>query len=139
MSNKRVSSTDVSEELKEDRLDHERWEQALTEGVVLGQRCGDCEYVTATPSAACVRCGSRTLIVVELPETGTVYTKTTVEVAPGEQGHGYQIAFVDLGEARLLARIADGDRVDIGDKVELKSTREHAGDVAAVFGSAASS
>lgn len=137
MSNERVSRTSVRKALEENHLDHERWEQALTEGVVLGQRCNECEYVTATPSAACVRCGSRTLIVVELPETGTVYTQTTVEVAPDEQGHGYQIAFVDLGEARLLARIADGDCVDIEDTVELNGTREHAGDIAAVFGSAA--
>jgi hypothetical protein len=62
-----------------------------------------------------------------------VYSKTTIEVAPDEQGSGYQIALVDLGDARLLGRIADDERVEIGDQIELEDTRTSAGDVAAVF------
>jgi uncharacterized OB-fold protein len=133
MSKERTHSDVATKAIEENRLNHERWEEALTEGVVLGLRCKDCEYVTATPKAACVRCGSHDLAVVALPETGTVYSKTTIEVAPDEQGSGYQIALVDLGDARLLGRIADDERVEIGDQIELEDTRTSAGDVAAVF------
>lgn len=133
MSNTGVPGEAVERALEEDHLDHERWETALTEGAVLGLRCEDCGYVTATPKAACVRCGSHSVTVTELPDTGTVYTKTTIEVAPTEHGSGYQIALVELADARLLCRIADGDRVDIGEEVALRGTREYAGDTAAVF------
>lgn len=135
MSNTGVPGEAVEKALEEDRLDHERWEQALTEGAVLGLRCEDCGYVTATPKAACVRCGSHLVTVTELPDTGTVYTKTTIEVAPTEHGSGYQIALVELGDTRILGRIADGERVEIGDDVTLRGTREYAGDTAAVFAS----
>lgn len=134
MSRKKTAGA-VENALGEDSLDHESWENALTEGTLLGLRCGECGYVTTTPKAACTRCSSRSVSVVELPDTGTVYTKTTIEVAPEEHGSGYQIALVDLGEARLLGRIADGDHVEIDDEVELAGTYEHAGDTAAVFAS----
>lgn len=134
MSNEGVSTV-VREALEQNHLDYKRWKEALTEGVVLGLRCESCDFVTATPKAGCVRCGSHALTVVELPETGTVYTKTTVEVAPDRHGSGYQIALVELDNARILGRIADGDRVEIGDEVQLQSTYEYAGDTAAVFGS----
>ena len=133
MSNNELSGGAVEDAPEADRLDHERWEEALTEGTVLGLRCEDCGYVTATPKAACVRCGGHSVAVTELPDTGTVYTKTRVEVAPTEHGSGYQIALVELGDARLLGRIADGDCVEIGDEVALRGTREYDDDTAAVF------
>ena len=133
MSSNEPSRGAVEDALKEDRLDHERWAEAVTEGTILGLRCEDCGYVTATPKAACVRCGSHSVAATELPDTGPVYTKTTVEVAPTEHGSGYQVALVELGDARLLGRVADGDRVKVGDEVGLCGTREYAGDTTAVF------
>jgi uncharacterized OB-fold protein len=133
MSQTDAPSQAVETALEENRLNHEIWEEALTDGTVLGLRCEDCEYVTATPKAACPRCGCRSISVVELPDTGTVYTKTTIEVAPEEHGSGYQLALIDLREARLMARIADDDHVEIDDEVELSGTFEYAGDLAAVF------
>ena len=117
----------------DEHLDHERWHTALESGTILGLRCDDCGNVTATPKAGCPRCGSRSTAVVELPERGTVYTKTTVEVAPPEHASGYQIALVDLADARILGRIADGERVSIGDEVRLCGTYTFREDVAAVF------
>lgn len=133
MSKNGASGRTAEEALDQDRLGYERWVDRLTEGAVLGLRCEDCGYVTATPKAACARCGSHSLTVSELPDTGTVYTKTTVEVAPTEQGVGYQVALVELGDARLLGRVADDERVEIGDEVTLSGTCEYAGDTAAVF------
>lgn len=129
-----MSQAAVGTALEENRLDHELWEDALAEGTVLGLRCDNCGYVTSTPKAACTRCGSRSISAIELPDTGTVYTKTTIEVAPQEHGRGYQIALIELGEAKLLGRIAEDCHVEIGDTVELTGTYEHAGDIAAVFG-----
>jgi uncharacterized OB-fold protein len=52
-----------------------------------------------------------------------VYTETTVTVPPAgvEEGQ-YQVAIVQLGEARVMGRIdagRDDTQVDIGDAVEL--------------------
>jgi len=57
--------------------------------------------------------------------TGVVYTETVVHAAPAEfvADAPYQLAIVSLdGGGRLTARIA-GERVTIGDKVELAETR----------------
>jgi len=123
----------VEQALEENQLNHELWEEALADETILGLDCEDCDYVTATPKAACPRCGNRSISVVKLPDTGTVYTKTMIEVAPEEHGSGYQLALIELGEAKFLARIVDEDYVEIGDEVELDGTFEYAGDLAAVF------
>lgn len=101
-----------------DRLTFEEWARALRDGVLLGQRCVECERVAATPTAACGRCGGRAFDEVELPTRGTVHSETTVAVAPEGFDAPYQVAVVDLGETRLLARI-DGEVV-IGDDVALQ-------------------
>ena len=57
---------------------------------------------------------------------GTVYTETVVYTAPPafEKDVPYQVAIVSLDSGgRLTARIK-GERVKIGDKVELVETRE---------------
>lgn len=119
--------------LEADGLTHEEWETALEAGTLLGLECGECEYVTATPKAACVRCGGRSVSPVRLPKRGTVYSKTTIDVAPDAQGSGYQVAFVDVGDARVLGRISDGERVDIEDEVELRGPYEYDDDLAPLF------
>lgn len=115
------------------RLTHAKWEGALVEGALLGLECEECGYVTATPKAACVRCGSRDVNQISLPTTGSVYSKSTIEIAPTAQGSSYQIAFVDVGEARVLGRIVTGERAEIGNRVELCDSYEYDGDVVAVF------
>ncbi len=57
--------------------------------------------------------------------TGVVYTETVVHAAPAEfvADAPYQLAIVSLDSGgRLTARIT-GERVKIGDKVELAETR----------------
>lgn len=116
-----------------DQLTHEQWANALEKESPLGLACSDCGYVSGTPKAACVRCGNRDVSTVDLPTTGTVYSKSTIEVAPGSQGSGYQIALIDLGNARMLGRIADRERVEIDDEVKLTGTYEYEDDIVAVF------
>jgi len=58
--------------------------------------------------------------------TGTVYTETVVHAAPAEfvADAPYQLAIVSLdGGTRLTVRIL-GERVKIGDRVELAETRD---------------
>jgi uncharacterized protein len=57
--------------------------------------------------------------------TGVIYTETVVHAAPAEfvGDAPYQLAIISLDSGgRLTARIA-GDRIKIGDKVELVETR----------------
>lgn len=106
--------------LDDGALCHAGWTRALEDGDLLGQRCGACGATTATPKAACVRCGGRDLSVERLPTAGTVHSVTTIGVAPEGLDGGYDVAVVDLGPARILGRV-DGT-ADIGDAVTLDGT-----------------
>lgn len=100
-------------------LSYGDWAAAVRDGRLLGQECGDCGHGGGVPSGACQECGSRDLTTVQLPTEGTVYSETTINVPPeGFEERGYQVAVIDLGDARVMARI-DGDHVDIGDDVAL--------------------
>jgi len=114
-----------------DSLSYDEWSEALREGEVLGQECADCGNVTGTPKAACPECGSRGLSRTSLPEEGTVYSETTIAVAPEEFEGGYKVGIVQLGNGRVLGRL-DGD-AGIGDTVVLSDVFEHGGEPAPVF------
>ncbi|WP_135535842.1 Zn-ribbon domain-containing OB-fold protein [Halostella pelagica] len=100
------------------RLTTDGWRAALEDGVLLGQTCADCEHVTAAPKAACARCGSRDLSTVQLPEEGTVYSVSRIEVAPAGFDAPYHVGLVTLGDARLTARLSDA--AEIGDSVSFQ-------------------
>jgi len=87
------------------RLTTSGWRDALADGHLLGQECRDCGHVTGAPKAACARCGSRALDTVRLPEEGTVYTVTRIEVAPEGFDAPYHVAMVTLGDARVTVRL----------------------------------
>lgn len=108
--------------LEGDGLTARAWRRALRDGLLLGQRCPDCGHVTAAPKAACARCGARDLAVEALPTTGEVYTQTTIAVAPEGFEGPYRVGVVDLGDARVLARIPDD--ADIGDQLSLAGVVE---------------
>ncbi len=58
--------------------------------------------------------------------TGTVYTETVVHAAPAQfvADAPYQLAIISLeGGGRITGRIL-GDRVQIGDRVQLAETRD---------------
>lgn len=118
------------EESLQDDLVYDSWTRALRDGILLGQRCDDCGHETGAPKAACARCGSRDLETIELPTTGTVYTETRLSVVPKPfaDEDGYQVAVVELGEARVMAQI-DGT-VEIG----AEGAIEVNGNLAPVFG-----
>ncbi|USZ72043.1 Zn-ribbon domain-containing OB-fold protein [Natronosalvus halobius] len=108
-----------------DPLTHAEWTAALRDGRLLGQRCGACGNETAAPKAACNECGSREIETVELPTEGTVYTETTIAVAPAAFEGGYRVAVIDLGtegNARVTARLESD--ADIGDAVAFSDVLE---------------
>ncbi len=115
-----------------DRLTYDDWQEALLDGLLLGQECQDCGYTTGAPKAACPRCGSRGIDAVELPLEGEVHSETTIQVPPSGFERGYQVVVVDVGDARVTGRV-DDPGVEIGDDVELSEGRETESGVAAVF------
>lgn len=110
--------------LEDGELTHRAWSAALREDVLLGQKCPDCDHVTAAPKAACARCGAQDTAVVELATEGTVYAETTMFVGPAAFSgtEPYGVALVDVGDARIMAHV-DGE-VEIGDRVVFAGTVE---------------
>lgn len=121
-------------ETTDELLTYGRWAEALESGELLGQCCPDCGHETAAPKAACARCGSRTLETITLPTEGVVYTESTVAVAPEGFDAPYRVAVIDLGEARVLGRLADDCEADIGDTVSLLGVVEDRTEPAPLFG-----
>lgn len=103
--------------LEDGQLTGAAWAEALRSGVLLGQTCTACGHVTGAPKAACARCGVRDLTVSRLATEGEVYSETTITVAPEGYNAPYKVALVSLGEARVLARVAED--AEIGDIVSL--------------------
>ncbi|MFC7212868.1 Zn-ribbon domain-containing OB-fold protein [Saliphagus sp. GCM10025334] len=110
-----------------DPLIHAEWTAALRDRRLLGQRCGACGNETAAPKAACNECGSRQIETVELPTEGTVYTVTSIAVAPAAFEGGYRVAVIDLGtegNARVTARLEADCDAEIGDTVAFSDVLE---------------
>ena len=128
-----ADEADADADLPE-RLTHRTWSDALRSGRLLGQACPDCGHVAGAPKAACARCGSRAVETVELPTTGEVYAETTVMVPPeGVEERSYQVAVVQVGDARVMGRI-EGDEVAIGDELRLTGyVRGEEGDPGPLF------
>ena len=112
-------------------LTYAEWAEALRDGELVGMACADCGNVTSTPKAACPECGSRELTRKSLPDDGTVYTETTVAVAPEGFEGGYKVGVVELGDARVLGRLDDD--AEIGDEVVFADVFEHEGEPTPVF------
>ncbi len=57
---------------------------------------------------------------------GTVYTETVVHMPPAAllDLAPYQLVMIDLADGRRVTGRAEGDRVSIGDPVELAETRD---------------
>lgn len=112
---------------------YEEWQRALrNENELLGQQCSDCGHTTVAPKAACVRCGGRDLDRVQVSTDGTVYSWTTIAVAPADFEAPYDVALIDLGEARVLGRVRGDPSID--DPVELVDVVDSGPGPAPVFG-----
>jgi uncharacterized OB-fold protein len=112
-------------------LTNERWNDAMADGELLGQECEQCGFVTAAPKAACPECGGRRLETVDLPDDGIVISETTIHVPPEGFPDEYQVAVIDLGDARITARIEGS--VEIGEAVSLTGSENREGNATPIF------
>ncbi|MCX2817906.1 OB-fold domain-containing protein [Haladaptatus sp. F3-133] len=115
-------------------LSYDDWSEAIRDGELVGLECDDCGNITGAPKAACTECGSRSVSRVSLPDEGTVYSETTVAVAPEGFEGGYKVGIVELGGtgARVLGRL--DDEAEIGDEVGFVGVFENRDEPAPVFG-----
>jgi uncharacterized OB-fold protein len=99
MTGTRIANSDPQAEIYYD---------GLSRGVILLQRCGDCNRLQYPPRLHCGRCGGRELSWDEVEGTGTVYAKTVNRRAPEpafEKVLPYVVALVDLdARVRVMAR-----------------------------------
>jgi uncharacterized OB-fold protein len=113
----------VSEHVPDDEeLTYVRWARALRAGDLLGQQCADCDAVFGVPKSVCPECHGQSLGAVALPTSGEVFSETTIGVTPEGLDDKYQVAVVDLGETRILARV--GGDASIGDTVTFEGIVE---------------
>ncbi|RRJ27687.1 hypothetical protein EIK79_17450 [Halocatena pleomorpha] len=105
---------------------YEAWADALRSERVLGVSCSDCGATYGTPISVCHDCGSQDLELVDLPTDGTLYSVTRVAVPPTGFEGPYHVGIVQLGAARVTARIetAAEDNPEIGDPVVLSGVME---------------
>jgi uncharacterized OB-fold protein len=82
--------------------------EGLGRGLIMVQRCGDCDRRQFPPRAHCSECGSRGLSWEEVQGSGTIYAKTVNRRAPEpafEKLLPYAVALVDLDAGvRVMAR-----------------------------------
>jgi len=77
-----------------------------------GSRCTTCGTTTFPVQADCPRCARRTMVDVELPERGVLWTWTLQAfepkppyVAPAEGFTPFPVGYVDLGDVLVEARL----------------------------------
>ena len=93
-------------------------------GVLLGQRCRQCQVCVFGPAIFCQACSSDDLESLKLSRQGTLYSFTVVRVPPpGWPGKvPYTLGEVELPEGpHVLAEIIDSepDRLELGMSMEL--------------------
>jgi uncharacterized OB-fold protein len=115
-------------------LTYDEWTDALYDGDLLGQTCSDCGATYGTPVSVCHDCGKRDLETTTLPRDGEIYSVTRVEVSPTSFDSPYYVGLVQLGDARITARITGGEpEPAIGATVALTDIIENDGYPVPVF------
>lgn len=94
-----------------------------TENKIPVIECKKCKALGFPPLYVCRKCGSTELCETEIEGNGTVYTHTTIRVAPDayRDQAPYDIAIIELNpELRVTARLTTGesDQIRIGGKVQ---------------------
>ena len=98
------------------------YQQALSEGRFLIQKCASCGACIHYPRLLCTHCGSDRLQTIEASGNGTVYSTSVIRRRP-ERGGDYNVALIDLDEGpRLMSRVegVEPGAVTIGMKVEVR-------------------
>lgn len=115
-------------------LTHDEWADALYDGDLLGQTCTECGATYGTPVSVCHDCGKRALETTTLPREGEIHSVTRIGVSPTGFDSPYHVGLVQLGDARVAARIAgNAAEPTIGTTVVLSDVIEDDGYPVPVF------
>ncbi len=88
----------------------QRFWQQLDNGHFTTTQCDDCGRLTFPPKPFCPHCWSKNVRWVDAPNTGKVYSYTTIHVAPAAFAHEapYRVCIADLdGKLRIATRLVD--------------------------------
>lgn len=90
---------------------------------IIVDRCTKCGNFSISPAYVCTRCGSEEFIPDTVAGTGTIYSHTTIRVAPEafQKDAPYPMAIVELPHGlRLTARmtVKEGERIEVGKSVQ---------------------
>lgn len=100
---------------------------------IAGARCNSCGYRLAVDLGGCPDCGGA-LAAADYGPGGIVWAHTDVHVAVQDRPLPYRLAYVDLDDGpRILAHVAGGDGLAVGDRVLLSGTTDE-GDPQVVLG-----
>ncbi|QSE85910.1 Zn-ribbon domain-containing OB-fold protein [Rhodococcus koreensis] len=101
--------------------------------VLLGGRCGDCGTVTFPLQDTCPRCSASSMVSVELPSAGTLWSYTVQSFRPKRPFLGpddfvpFGVGYIDLGPVIVETRLTinDPDQLEIGDPMTLTTMVNH--------------
>jgi len=93
-------------------------------------QCDQCKALGIPPLYVCRKCGSTTFKETKLPGIGTVYSYTTIRVAPEayRDQAPYDIAIIELKpDLRVTARLSSDEAgaIRIGEQVEFQKVDEN--------------
>ncbi|MBC5635761.1 OB-fold domain-containing protein [Ornithinibacillus sp. BX22] len=90
-------------------------------------KCKKCGYESITSKYYCPTCRSSEFEKVDVPNSGTVYSYTTIHIAPPEYVDlaPYQVVLVELTEKLKVTGFMK-ERVKIGDQVMFKDVKDSA-------------
>ena len=97
------------------------YEEALNNGEIIYQVCGDCQHVAFYPRLVCPDCGSTNVSYTPSAGKGAVYTRTVIH---SRNRDPYNVVLIAMDEGfRIMSTVEDAsnDVVQIGMRVELKT------------------
>jgi len=97
------------------------YEDALNNGEIIYQVCGDCQHVAFYPRLVCPDCGSTSVSYTPSAGKGAVYTRTVIH---SRNRDPYNVVLIAMDEGfRIMSTVEDAsnDDVQIGMRVELKT------------------
>jgi hypothetical protein len=90
---------------------------------IIVDRCTKCGNLSISPTYVCSQCGSEEFLPSKVPGTGTIYSHTTIRIAPEafQADAPYPMAIVELPHGlRLTARlnVREGEQLAVGKSVQ---------------------
>jgi uncharacterized OB-fold protein len=89
-------------------LTFNQYQEAMSQGRLLGLYCEDCGVCTVPPQTVCMKCGGLSLTIKEIDRTGILRTFTVIRVAPEGMTPPYLVALVETASgAWILGNLTD--------------------------------